>query len=104
MAQDYSQEKELARRLYIYTNLTASYIAKRVGISNKSMSKWIKQGCWKEERSKQKQLSSTFSDTTYSQTVIVMDEFKLYLKKILPDVSPLICDYINRFLLQKLSI
>lgn len=102
MAKDYSQEKELARRLYIYSNLTASFIAKRIGVSEKSMSKWIKQGQWKVE--KQKQLSNNFSDVTYSQTVLVMDEFKLYLKKILPDISPIICDYINRFLLHKLSV
>ena len=49
MAKDYSQEKEVARRLYVYSNLTACFVAKRVGISERSMSKWIKEGKWKEE-------------------------------------------------------
>lgn len=102
MAKDYSQEKEVARRLYVYSNLTACFVAKRVGISERSMSKWIKQGKWKEERLKHS--LNDFSDTTYSQTVLVMDEFKLYLKKIIPDVSPVICDYVNKYLLHKLSI
>lgn len=94
------QEMDSARKLYVYTSLSTSNIAQRVGVSVKSVCNWKKKGNW--EQLKEAELSKSPPDVSYANTMVTMDEFKRYLKKNVSEASPIICSYINRFLLDKL--
>jgi DNA-binding XRE family transcriptional regulator len=46
MAMTREQKKEYAQVLYLKTNLTQKDIAARVGVTEKTLGKWIKEGDW----------------------------------------------------------
>lgn len=45
-----SQKKQWARTLYLRENLTQLEIAERVGVSRVTVSKWVRDGKWEEQK------------------------------------------------------
>ena len=50
MAITKKEERNYAQILYVNENLTAKEIAKRVGVTEKTMGRWIEDGKWKDLR------------------------------------------------------
>lgn len=45
-----NDQKDLARTLFLSTQLTQKQIAEKVGVAEKTMSKWVNEGKWEAQR------------------------------------------------------
>lgn len=77
-----TQEREYARVLYVSENLHQKEIAERVGITEKTLSKWIQEGDWKKLKrsmltTKQNQLSQLYDQLEWQNMLIAERPLKV---------------------------
>lgn len=61
------QKKELAKQLYLSSNLTQAVIAERVGVSKPTISTWVNDGNWKTLKAASKLTRDKVLEQTYEQ-------------------------------------
>ncbi len=76
------QEKEFAKSLYIAGGISQKEIAVRVGVTEKTLAKWIKDGKWESLKkslltTKQAQLSFLYDQLDFLNTDIAQREYKV---------------------------
>jgi transposase len=86
MALRKAQEKEYAKSLYIGGGLTQKEIAERVSVTEKTLTKWIKEGKWENLKkslltTKQNQLSFLYDQLDFLNTDISKRDFKVAVGK-----------------------
>ncbi|MBP4140028.1 DDE transposase family protein [Flavobacterium geliluteum] len=86
MALRKAQEKEYAKSLYIGGGLTQKEIAERVSVTEKTLTKWIKEGKWDNLKkslltTKQNQLSFLYDQLDFLNTDISKRDFKVAVGK-----------------------
>jgi transposase len=80
------EEKNYAQILFVSENLTAKEIAARVGVSEKTVGKWIKDGNWEKLRkslliTKQQQISMLYDQLAFINNDIANREVKVATSK-----------------------
>lgn len=86
MALRKAQEKEYAKSLYIGGGLTQKEIAERVSVTEKTLTKWIKEGKWDNLKkslltTKDNQLSFLYDQLDFLNTDISKRDFKVAVGK-----------------------
>ena len=81
-----SQEQEFARVLFVSENLSQKEIAERVGITEKTLSKWIEAGAWQKLKrsmltTKQNQLGMLYDQLEWQNTLIADRDIKVATTK-----------------------
>lgn len=86
MALKKTQEREFARALFVSENQSQKTIAIRVGVTEKTVAKWILEGNWKKLKTsllttKQNQLSFMYDQLDWQNTLISMRDIKVASSK-----------------------
>lgn len=86
MALSKAQAKEFAKTLYISENLHQKIIAERVGVTEKTLSRWINDGGWKNLKrslitTKQNQISLLYDQLEHMNISIAARESKVATSK-----------------------
>lgn len=86
MALSKAQAKEFAKTLYIAENLHQKIIADRVGVTEKTLSRWINDGGWKNLKrslitTKQNQISLLYDQLEHMNTFIADRDNKVATSK-----------------------
>lgn len=81
-----AQEREYARILFVSENLHQKEIAERVGVTEKTIAKWIQEGDWKKLKrslltTKQNQLSQLYDQLEWQNNEIAKRELKVATSK-----------------------
>lgn len=81
-----AQEKEFAKALYLAGGITQKEIAERVKVTEKTLTKWIKEGKWDGFKkslltSKQNQLSFLYDQLEWTNTEISKRDYKVATSK-----------------------
>src|SRR5690606_29372849 len=86
MALTKAQAKEFAKTLYVSENLHQKVIAERVGVTEKTLSKWINEGGWKNLKrslitTKQNQISLLYDQLEHMNNEIANRDYKVATSK-----------------------
>lgn len=86
MALRKAQEKEFAKALYIGGGITQKEIAERISVTEKTLTKWIKDGKWESLKkslltTKQNQLSFLYDQLDFINTDISKRDYKVAVGK-----------------------
>lgn len=86
MALKKAQEKEYAKALYLAGGLTQKEIAERAGVTEKTLTRWIREGKWDDLKkslltTKQSQLSFLYNQLDFLNTDISKRDFKVATAK-----------------------
>lgn len=81
-----AQEKEFAKALYLAGGITQKEIAERVKVTEKTLTKWVKEGKWDSFKkslltSKQNQLSFFYDQLDWINTEISKRDYKVATSK-----------------------
>jgi DNA-binding XRE family transcriptional regulator len=86
MALRKAQEKEFAKSLYIGGGITQKEIAERISVTEKTLTKWIKDGKWESLKkslltTKQNQLAFLYDQLDFINTDISKRDYKVAVGK-----------------------
>lgn len=71
-----SEKKDLARSLFVRTNMIQKAIAKEVGVTDKTLRKWIKDGNWQLEKDARSVTKSELIHDEYMQLKAINDKIR----------------------------